>query len=131
MNVTDSEGNRLQLDAHIERNYLRQGVSLHLYGVKPYGGVDGDVYGLPEQLIMIKDNAYHPSQVLHDSYVLLQDSVAQQLLDELYVAGYRPSSVQHTTDTVKALNAEVTHGRQMQEKLLALIDKVVTRDRTS
>jgi hypothetical protein len=129
MNVTDSEGNRLELDAHIERNYLRQGISLHLYGVKPYGS-DQDVYRLPAQLTMIKDNAYNPSQELRESFLFMPESVAQQLLDELYVAGYRPSNVQHATDTVKALNAEVSHGRQMQEKLLSLIDKVVTHDRT-
>jgi hypothetical protein len=124
MNVTDSEGNRLELDAHIERSQLRQGVSLYLYAHARVGR-DQDVYILPEQTILTKDNIYNPSRESRDSFVFLPEEAAQNLITELWYAGYRPKGVTHGNDTIAVLQDQVKQVRVTEERLFNLLDKVL------
>lgn len=124
-------------EIRIEPNWTRSGFTVHIRR----GGMRED--GVPDEILSVVPLVLPEStgrereedDKFRESYnpLVLEDSAAQQLMDELYKVGVRPTegmgsagSMAATLEHVKTLKEEARERRGTENRLLAMVEKAWT-----
>ncbi len=96
----------LDLRFFAERSYSYRGIALHIS--------HGNSHAMPVEFKRVEEGAYHPPAIA------LTEGAGQELMDELWRAGIRPSE---GTGSAGALAATQNHLKDMQRIAFRLLDE--------
>jgi hypothetical protein len=96
-----------------QRNLLRQTVDVYTHVRTPDGSIGAVTH--------MQVREVEPGTELPDTPVHLDNEQAQQLIDDLYRAGFRPTDAQGTAGQLEAMKAHLDDMRKSYEMMLAYV----------